>query len=300
MGELKRKDFIVSDESVNSYGFTVRSDGVVFAKHIPAFFEHDLTADPIGHWENVRKEGADWMATLVYGGNSSLDAQKIYGLIDSGHIAQASLGIDLSPQNTEFSADSKALMRSFVLEISVVKIASNKNAIALYDGSLRKIIAKINLNAYLNPCKMLKAKELLNLSANATEEEVAKAIEDLQKKSSDVSAELLTLKANQQKNSIKVVLDASGVTGDERTQFEKLMELDFDTAEKLLKTRKPTLRLSGIPATNSTDSKKVTHNGMTWLELQKQNPSALLRLKSDNLELFKLMYQSDMGTEWKS
>jgi hypothetical protein len=300
VGELKRKDFIVSDESVNSYGLVVQSSGVIFAKHVPAFYEHDLSTDPLGHWENMRMKGGDWMATLVYGGNQSEWAKGIYELIDSGHAAQASLGIDLKPKNTELSVDGKVVVRSLVIEISVVKIASNKNAIALYDGSLKKTVAKINLNAYLNPCKMLKAKELLNLSANATEEEVAKAIEMLQKKSSDVSTELLTLKANQQKNSIKVVLDASGVTGDERTQFEKLMELDFDTAEKLLKTRKPTLRLSSIPAINSTDSKKVTHNGMTWLELQKQNPSALLRLKSDNLELFKLMYQSDMGTEWKS
>jgi phage head maturation protease len=302
VGELKRKDFVVSDESINSYGFTVLSNGVVFAKHLPAFFEHDLTTDPIGHWENVRKEGVNWMATLVYGGNSNPDAQKVYDLIDSGHIGQASLGIDLSPRNTEFSADNKVITRAFVLEISIVKIASNRNAIALYDGSLKKTVANINLNAYLNECKMpKKVRALLNLSDNATDAEVAQAIELLQKKTTDVNNELLTLKANQQKNSIKEVLDGAGVTGEERTLYEKLMETDFDNTKKVLELRpKPTpaLKLSSIPAPVE-DSGEVKYKGKTFAELRKENPTLLQKLKNENLSVFKLMYKSEYGVEWK-
>jgi len=302
VSELKRKDFVVSDESVNSYGFMVLSDGVVFAKHIPAFFEHDLTADPIGHWENVRKEGANWVATLVYGGNPSGDAQKIYELIDSGHVGQASLGIDLSPQNTEFSADNKVITRAFVLEISVVKIASNRNAIALYDGSLKKTVANINLNAYLNECKMpKKVRTLLNLSDNASDAEVAQAIELLQKKTADVNNELLTLKASQQKSHIKGVLDSAGVTGEERTHYEKLMEIDFESTKKVLELRPkpaPALKLSSIPVSHE-DSGEVKYKGKTFSELRKENPSLLQKLKDDNLSIFKLLYKSEYGAEWK-
>ena len=54
-----RKTFLVSDESVNTYGFATRTAGIRLEnakKNCPAFYEHDTDDVPLGHWENFKVE----------------------------------------------------------------------------------------------------------------------------------------------------------------------------------------------------------------------------------------------------
>ena len=59
------KTFILHDESVNSYGFRMLTDGVIlddFKKNPVMFYNHDDREMPIGRWEKIRIEDGKILA----------------------------------------------------------------------------------------------------------------------------------------------------------------------------------------------------------------------------------------------
>ena len=125
------KTFVVSDESVNSYGFTVLTDGIDlsrFEKNPIMFYQHD-SQKVIGKWENVRKEGNQLLADAVFDTESEL-GKEVSRKVEQGFLKATSLGISF--QRTDLSSDNK-LSKCLLHEISIVSIGSNHNALKLYN-----------------------------------------------------------------------------------------------------------------------------------------------------------------------
>ena len=125
------KTFVVSDESTNSYGFNVLTDGIDlsrFEKNPIMFYQHD-SQKVIGKWENVRKEGNQLLADAVFDTESEL-GKEVSRKVEQGFLKATSLGISF--QRTDLSSDNK-LSKCLLHEISIVSIGSNHNALKLYN-----------------------------------------------------------------------------------------------------------------------------------------------------------------------
>lgn len=148
----KRYPFIISDESVvNSYGFRVLTSGIrltQFRKNNIVLWMHkrpsrwdgndkDKEIFPIGTAHNLRREGGKLLADIEFDQHDEF-AKKIEQKVEAGVIKMSSPGL----LRVSTSTDKKHLLpgqtratltQSELVEISIVDIGSNPNALKLYN-----------------------------------------------------------------------------------------------------------------------------------------------------------------------
>lgn len=124
--------FIVSDESVNSYGMIVRTDGIdviQFSRNPIMLYMHDRTQGVVGRWENIRKDGNKLLADAVFDDSSDL-GRIVRQQVEKGFLRSASIGIEII--STENIDGQSVVTKSILTEISIVDIPSNNNALKLH------------------------------------------------------------------------------------------------------------------------------------------------------------------------
>lgn len=213
------KTFILSDGSVNSYGFRVLTSGIdiedflknplMLWNHNRSYRDDENTILPIGRWVNVRIEGDKLLADAEFDMDDAF-AAKISKKVDKGVISACSIGFErveetdepefILPGQRRFTV-SKCKLK----ECSITDLGSNKNAIALYDKDgqiieltdddttyLPTILSEptntdienennqINLNMKLIALK-------LGLPESATEAEILNKISELNDKAAQVA-----------------------------------------------------------------------------------------------------------------
>lgn len=107
----KKHTFLVSDESVNSYGFRVQTTGIdttYFERNPVMFYMHNRNAQVIGCWENLRKEGENLYADAVFD-EADPEAQRIAGKVERGFIKAASIGIHILDQTDDWVTKSELM-----------------------------------------------------------------------------------------------------------------------------------------------------------------------------------------------
>jgi hypothetical protein len=185
-----RKRFQVSDESVNCYGFWIRTEGINLdqaKRNCPAYFNHETYRIPLGHWENLSIEGGSLFADLVIEG--ATEEEKTYiRKIENGDIKACSGGFDPKKWETEgmFLKEGYApcLFDSDLFEISIAPLPGNKNALALRGKEGLVTLSDANKGAFIpalnNAPDMKQIALKLGLSENATEQEILTAVVGLQ------------------------------------------------------------------------------------------------------------------------
>ena len=142
------RTFILSDESVNEYGFRVLTGGIdlrFFKKNPVMLYAHirsyetkgkDGTILPIGKWENIRKEDGKLLADAVFDEDDEF-AMKIAGKVEKDMLNAASVGLDTQ----EWSEDEKVMekgqtlptiTKSILKEASIADVPGNGNAVKLF------------------------------------------------------------------------------------------------------------------------------------------------------------------------
>lgn len=193
-----RKTFVLSDESVNTYGFAVRTSGISLdnaKKNCPAYFNHETWDVPLGHWENLRFDGNKLLGDLVINGDNERERGYI-SKIESGDIKGASVGLDPIVWNSEPALLQQGqtrpwLDKSELYEASLAPLPGNKNALALkHSGSLivlndgnKNIIPDLKIE---NEMKKIALK--LGLNEDASEGEILNAIVAIQLKNAQADA----------------------------------------------------------------------------------------------------------------
>lgn len=199
------KTFILSDESVNNYGFWLPLSGAQldqFKKNPVMLWMHNRawrgTKDeilPIGYWDNIRVENGKLLADAVFDESDEF-AMSISEKVDNNVLRMASVGIRV----IETSKDAKWIKpgqttetptKWALREASIVDIGSNNNALSLvfYDENDKMINladGKTTLPLRLledkpdnlsNSINMKKLSQLLQLAEGASEEQLADAIQ---------------------------------------------------------------------------------------------------------------------------
>lgn len=331
---MSKKTFIVSDESVNEYGFRVLTSGIRterFKANPVMFYNHEREDGVIGKWMNLAVEDNRLKAEPEFDKDDDGLGAKISGKVERGFIRAASIGFSI----VSLSEDPALMLPGQTLptvtecelvEISIVDLPGNKNALALYDkdGKAIQLKAGADLKMFFqsntNTEHMLKltAKTItaLKLSDNATAEQIEAAVELALNENSQLKSELKTLKDAQAKEKTDRVkqlvadaLAAKKITADEVKDFEDLGMTNLAMLEKqLAKLQAPNLPANGIKpgegkqATQTAGVKSLRElaAGKTLRELEKENSKLVLRIKREDADLYKELYLQTYGVEPKA
>lgn len=149
--------FVLSDESLNSYGFRVLTDGIdttLFEKNPIALWVHaraygwDKNREPlpIGKWVNLRRDGKKLIADLEFDEDDEFAVQ-LMKKVEKGIINMVSAGLRAVTTSDDPSVLIKGqtrptVVQSLLMECSLVDIGSNRNALRLQD----EYGAEINLS----------------------------------------------------------------------------------------------------------------------------------------------------------
>jgi len=169
--------FIVSDETINSYGFSVLTAGIDtahFEKNPVMLYMHERQNGVVGRWENVRKDGGKLLADAVFDDSTEL-ARQVKKQVEKGFLRSASIGIDNVEKATLNGVDTVVKCR--LVEISIVDIPSNANAVKLYrkKGGFVYDLASYNEgNTDLKTALI----SFLGLSENASDKEILAAVKN--------------------------------------------------------------------------------------------------------------------------
>lgn len=162
---MSRFKFILNDETkINQYGFRVSNAGLDLSrfKANPVVLDEHYasTWNVIGRCEDIQIEGHLLTAYVVFDMENEYAAQ-IAGKVERGFLKGCSLGLDpYSMNNFVIAPDGTYdLIKSEILELSIVAIPNNANAIKLYANSEESM--KVLLES--------EVKEVLLMAADATQ-----------------------------------------------------------------------------------------------------------------------------------
>jgi len=319
-----KKTFVLSDESVNSYGFRVLTSGIDisdFEKNPIMLWCHSRvwrgTEDevlPIGRWENLRVEGGKLLGDTNFDMDDPF-AVKIANKVDKGFIKACSMGISILERSEAIEhivvgQTRPTVTRCKLNEVSIADIPSNTNSISLYDanGNMIELTAESvdctigiinNQNQNEKNMKLIALK--LGLGENATEAEiVAKLTEVLgmQEKLTEKDTEIAKLKAAaleaDKKTIEKLVNDAvvaGKLTADQKPHFVGIGEkMGIESLQTTLSSMngvvKPTTILSSGGAGASVDTNKK------WADL---NDKERETLRDEDKETYIALFEKEYG-----
>ena len=147
--ESPKKTFVLSDESINSYGFRVLTAGinlerfkknpVMLWNHTRSWSDKEDVILPIGRWENLRVEDGKLLGDTCFDMDDPF-AVKIANKVEKGFVKTCSVGIqeiELSemPEHIFPGQTRKTVIRSILWEVSLTDMPSNANAVSLYDSN---------------------------------------------------------------------------------------------------------------------------------------------------------------------
>ena len=205
--DIKKKTFVLSDESVNSYGFRVLTDGIAldnFKKnpvmlwnHTRTWTDRDNAMLPIGRWNNVRVEDGRLLADAEFDMDDPF-AAKIARKVEKGILNMCSIGIVVvedseDPELLVKGQTRRTVTKCRLREVSVVDIGANANAVVLYDteGNIMELNADGGCAVGLinqpksQEMELKKIALQLGLPETATEAEVEARITELNAGKSD-------------------------------------------------------------------------------------------------------------------
>lgn len=143
--------FLVSDETLNSHGFRIITDGIDttrFEKNPIMLYMHE-TPIIIGRWENLQKKNGQLFADAVFDEEDTF-SKDVMGKVDRGFLKATSLGISHEPSALQKDDKGNFLKQCELIEISIVSIPSNGNALKLYTDKFETVQLKLNQLSEVN------------------------------------------------------------------------------------------------------------------------------------------------------
>ena len=184
---MDKTTFVVSDDSVNSYGFVVLTAGIdtsKFERNPVMLYMHERKT-VVGRWENIRKDGKRLLADAVFDDSTPIGAQ-VKNQVEKGFLKSASIGVAIIEKETINGVET--VTKSELTEISIVDIPSNSNALKLYRKNGRQVL-RLSVPGTIDNLRAAII-ELLGLDNGATDEEILTEIQALTNAPDDAAAQV--------------------------------------------------------------------------------------------------------------
>lgn len=302
----KKKPFVLSDDSVNSYGFRLdmsKLDLQRFAANPVMLYNH---RELVGKWEGLEiKDGKLYGTPVFMELESEPEAARVALRVENGFVQGASLGIN--PTKVTYFDNEPPLVEAEVLECSVCDIPSNKNAIrvlgldgteltldqvqtklsALADGMIpqnpkSKIEMKLNAQAIL----------ALGLKEGADVEAISAAIITLKEKA-DKADQLeqanKTAKEARIEKMLSTAITEGRITAAEKQEYKELADANVDLCEKTISKLPVKQNLNDLGGANGGKNlSEIPEERKNWTRLQwaKEDTPGLLKIKEENPQLY--------------
>jgi len=223
---MKKHTFLVSDESINNYGFKVLTQGIdtaQFERNPIMLYMHERPTI-IGRWENLTKKEGKLYADAVFDIEDEM-ANKIAGKVERGFLKGASIGISFKKDDKQ----NDVITKSQLHEISIVDLGSNNNALRLYDD---KEIVNLNFEELTTTGTLI---DLLGLSKEVKHGEIIDTVKTLKSDTEKYKQELAKVKTAQDKEAkflVNMLVERKLIQPVTKGIYEQLFEDDFEKGKK--------------------------------------------------------------------
>lgn len=247
----KKHTFLVSDETVNSYGFKVLTNGIDtkrFEGNPIMLYMHER-ANIIGRWENIRKKNGQLFADAVFDIEDPT-AKEIAGKVERGFLKSASIGI------TKANLKDGIVNSCELMEISIVDIGSNSNALRLYTDTEETIQLKLNEFSSVGSIT-----SILGLSKDKTASEIIAQVKNIVQLKDEYKSKLDKIEQEQEQEAIFLVDEAIKrklIGSNFRDMHLKAFKEDFNKARLELSNLFPFQRITLTSMLNEANEKKKT------------------------------------------
>ena len=330
------REFILSDSSVNVYGFRLLTNGYLideYKRNPIGYYMHNREEGVVVKWEDLRVEGDKVMGKPVIN-LSNEKGQQIVDEIENGFLNAASVGHIVAmewsedPKMMEKGQTGPTITKWYNRECSLCDVPGNTNALALFDKDGNEIkltdfkIQNNNMKQIILTAEQLTK---LNLKAESEAAAVDAVINDLvasKTKVDDLTAQLAAantakttaetekataitalndLKAATTKASVKSIGDKAiadkKMTVELRAKFDKKFENDPEGYQDLVDSMKPY-----EPVTEKLNSEVGSDNPevkalMAKSGIELWRSGELDKLRSLNAECYKIKYKEAFDEE---
>lgn len=318
------KDVIISTSRLNCYGFRVLTEGIdtdQYSKNPVLLWMHNRpmrgTVDevlPIGRIENLRVEGDKLIGTPVFDMRDPF-AKKIADKWEQGILKMASAGLAVleesnAPEHIVEGQRYSTVTRSKLVEVSIVDIGANDDALALYrddklvdlkqESEITKTLAALlaeatNTEVQPNKSSIMPLKEIalkLGLSESATQEQIVAAIGGLQSENQTLKAEKEAAGVKSIELAVDQAVSAGKIAADKKQHFVEL-------GKKVgLESLTETLNLMSGPV-RPTDviHQTAPAGGEGYKKLSEVPVSELEKLRKEQPAEYRKLYQAEYGVE---
>ena len=274
--------FIISDESVNRYGYRILSRGMStasFEKNPVVFYNHGTYSLPIGKGKNLQHEVDGTITLDIDFDMEDEQAVAVQKKAERGFLNACSVGIDVLETSTDASLvltgqTRPTVTRSELLELSICGIPGNRNALRLngvHTENIEHILPRINHQTELN---MKRVFEQLGLPETATE--------------ADILAQLAALETDdvQTTNAVLARLDAID---------QKIT--DLSASNKVIEETEKTPRLTDLMKGLRTEALSSKKEEMSWAQLQALPEQEFEQYRAEQKEAYSKLFSTHYGFE---
>ena len=276
--------FIISDESVNRYGYRILSRGMStasFEKNPVVFYNHGTYSLPIGKGKNLQHEVDGTITLDIDFDMEDEQAVAVQKKAERGFLNACSVGIDVLETSTDASLvltgqTRPTVTRSELLELSICGIPGNRNALRLngvHTEDIEHILPRINHTK--EELNMKRVFEQLGLPETATE--------------ADILAQLAALETDdaQTTNAVLARLDAID---------QKIT--DLSASKKVIEETEKTPRLTDLMKGLRTEAAASSpKEEMTWAQLQALPEQEFECYRLEQKETYNKLFSAHYGFE---
>ena len=303
----------ISNESVNCYGFRVLTAGVNVEqyKRNPVLLYMHERGNVVGYVNDLKIENDEITGELMFD-CASEQSERCQKQFEFGSLRMVSAGLEI----IETSEDPTMLVpgqtrptitKSRLFEVSVADVGANDDAIVLEKDGKRIMLSKdgtcglpliTHNNNQSNKDMEQKVIALqLGLPETATENEInAKLaqLKALQQENETLKAEKQTLAEARIAQLVDTAVAEKRLDAQHKEQFVKLGgQIGADELEKTLQAMKPQVKLSAMLGHQG--SAPESGSEKTYTKLSEVPADELVKLRADNVEEYKKLYEAEYG-----
>jgi len=312
----KKKRYVLSDESLNSYKFRVLTSGIDietrYLKNPVILYQHNDNIMSVGRM-NLFVEGNELIGIPEFDIEDEI-GKELNRKYEKGYMNGFSINIEpveLSehPEYLLPGQQRMTVLKSILYEVSVANIPSNANSTVKLTNTENNEIPYLKLKQNV---EMKKIALKFGLAETATEDEVLAIIEslqtsnaDLEKKNTELSATItqaneMLKQAKTDKLEELLSNPKKSFTNEQKETYRKLAEVDYDNAVKLINLQPDAVKLSDfVNDGKNSVAKEDERMKLSFGELHKKHSQFLQDLKVNQPEIYKEKYKLQYGTEPK-
>nr|DAS67663.1 MAG TPA: prohead serine protease [Caudoviricetes sp.] len=303
----------ISNESVNCYGFRVLTAGIDVEqyKRNPVLLYMHERGNVVGYVNDLKVENDEITGELMFD-CASEQSERCQKQFEFGSLRMVSAGLEI----IETSEDPAMLVpgqtrptitKSRLFEVSVADVGANDDAIVLEKDGKRIMLSKdgtcgLPLITHNNnqSNKEMEQKVIalqLGLPETATENEInAKLaqLKALQQENETLKAEKQTLAEARIAQLVDTAIAEKRLDAQHKEQFVKLGgQIGAEELEKTLQAMKPQVKLSAMLGHQGSAPGSASEK--TYTKLSEVPADELVKLRADNVEEYKRLYEAEYG-----